>query len=348
MHYISFHKTGKVVFALVLVCFFSAVNGCANQIPAQSEFVLGTVCTVNLYNRGNAKVYREIFSRLREIESRMSANMDGTDVEAVNANAGIAPVAVHRDVLEVVQRSLYFAELTGGAFDPTVGPLVKLWNIGSDDARIPRQEEIDAVLPLVNWRNVRVDEDAGTVFLTEPGMRLDLGAIAKGYAADEAARIIAKARIPRAIIDLGGNVYAYGTKEGGAPWRIGIQNPSGLRGSYLGIMEVRDKTMVTSGVYERFFESGGIRYHHILSGKDGYPVSNGLLSVTIVTDHSIDADALSTGVFALGYEQGRALVESQDNAEAVFVFEDMSIRGTSGAFSYFSLTDRDYHIINGE
>jgi thiamine biosynthesis lipoprotein len=175
-------------------------------------------------------------------------------------------------------------------------------------------------------------------------MGLDLGAIAKGYAADEAARIIREARIPRGIVDLGGNIFALGSKAGNRPWRVGIQNPLGPRGSYVGILEIRDKTLVTSGVYERYFEADGERYHHILSTRDGYPVRNGLLSVTIIARRSIDADSLSTGVFAMGYEPGKALVESLPDTEALFIFEDLRIRATAGALRDFTLTDTDFKL----
>ncbi len=321
-------------------------SSCAQAQGPRTEHVLGTLCTVNLFERGSEDAYREIFARLREIENRMSANKDGTDVAAVNAGAGVAPAPVHRDVMEVVVRALEFAELSSGAFDPTVGPLVALWGIGSEAARVPSPEEIASLLPLVNYRDVAVDRAAGTVFLKRPGMRLDLGAIAKGYAADEVARIIRRRGIPRAMIDLGGNVLAYGVKQGNQSWRIGVQDPSGLRGSYMGILQVRNKTMVTSGVYERFLDADGVRYHHILSTADGYPVRSGLLSVTIVADASMDADALSTAAFALGYEKGLPLLESLPGVEAIFVSEDLSVRATTGVKKDFEITDPRYTLVD--
>ncbi|GHV72832.1 FAD:protein FMN transferase [Spirochaetia bacterium] len=331
--------------SLLLILF----TGCSRPVPSRSEFVLGTVCSVNLYNRGNQKVYREIFARLREIENLMSANLDDSDPGRINNAAGIEAVEVHPDTIAVLKRAVRFAALTGGAFDPTVGPLVKLWGIGSDAGRIPGEEEVAAVLPLINWRDMVIDEAVNTVFLKRRGMRLDLGAIAKGYAADEAARIIKAAGIKRALIDLGGNILVLGAGRNGGrgSWRVGIQNPLEGRGAYFGIAEVADKTLVTSGVYERFFESGGRKYHHILSTRDGYPVDNGLLSVTVIGDSSIDADTLSTSLFALGYEAGSALAESLDNTEAVFVFTDLGIRGTSGAFESFTITDDGFRILTG-
>ncbi|MDR0562434.1 MAG: FAD:protein FMN transferase [Spirochaetaceae bacterium] len=315
------------------------ITGCAKEIPIQTEFVLGTVCTVQLYHYGSAKIYNAVFSRVREIENRMSVVIPDTDIARINRNAGIEPVPVHQEVITLLERSRYYAELSGGAFDPTVGPLVKLWDITSEHPRLPSAEAIQEALALIDWRDVIINREAETVFLRRIGMALDLGAIAKGYAADEAIKIIKQAGIPRGIIDFGGNIFAYGEKASPkSPWRIGVQHPLGGRGSYIGILEVSNKSVVTSGVYERYAEIDGVRYHHILSTADGYPVHNGLLSVTIIADASVDADALSTAVFALGYEQGKALVESLGTADAVFIFADTAIRFSQGAEALFKET----------
>jgi thiamine biosynthesis lipoprotein len=327
---------------------FSALilTACSRTEASRSEFVMGTVCTVTLYGQGSARVYRDVFSRLREIEDRMSAGLPDSELSRINAAAAREPVQVHKDVFTVIERSLHYAALSGGVFDPTVGPLVSLWGIGGENPRLPPQEEIDAARALVNWRDVVLDREQGTVFLTRPGMALDLGAIAKGYAADEAAAIIAGAGIKQAIIDLGGNILVYGVKKDKTPWRIGIQDPSGLRGSYTGFLRVRDKTVVTSGVYERYFELDGRRYHHILSTDTGYPADNGLLSVSIVADSSIDTDALSTAVFAMGYEKGKALLESLEDVQGIFIFGDRGIR-ICGDLD-FTLTDDTYRVIEKE
>jgi thiamine biosynthesis lipoprotein len=330
---------GALVFLLLPL-----LSGCGKALPAQSEYVLGTVCTVNLYNGGTARIYGEIFARLREIEDRMSTTLPDSDVTIINQNAGIQPVAVHEDVIEVLEAALGYAELSGGAFDPTVGPLVNLWGIGQGGTRVPAEDEIRRALSLVNWRDVVIDPQAGTVFLQKTGMGIDLGAIAKGYAADEAVRIVKKNRVSGAIIDLGGNIFAYGEKEGKQPWRIGVQSPLADRGEYFGILELRNKTIVTSGVYERYLEIDGRRYHHILSTINGRPVETGLLSVTIITSRSMEADGLSTSVFALGYEKGAALIESIDGAAAIFVFEDMSVRGTRNALESFTLSDPAFRL----
>jgi thiamine biosynthesis lipoprotein len=229
-----------------------------------------------------------------------------------------------------------------------VGPLVSLWNIGPETGRVPGEDEIADALALVNWRHLLIDREAGTVFLRREGMAIALGAIAKGYAADEAARIAREAKVKRAVFDFGGNIAVLGWREkkGGEqlPWRIGVQNPlkENERGAYIGILQVHNTSVVTSGVYERFFESDGKRYHHILSTTDGYPVDNGLISVTIVTAGSTDADALSTTVFALGFEKGKALIDSIPDTEALFIFDDNSVRITAGLAEIFSLTNKEF------
>jgi thiamine biosynthesis lipoprotein len=326
-----------------LLCAIALASCSGRTEPLRTEFVLGTVCSITLYEQGKPAVYNDIFNRLREIEDRMSVNLPDTDVARINAAASIAPVQVHSDVFEVIRQSLHYAEISGGAFDPTVGPLVSLWGIGGDDPRVPSQAEIDAALALVNWRDVELDGERLSVFLRRPGMALDLGAIAKGYAADEVAAIIRKAGLKRAIIDLGGNILAYGEKRDKTPWNVGIQTPLEDRGDYFGIISGPERSFVTSGIYEKYFEADGERYHHIFSPSDGYPVRNGLMAVTIIAKYSIDADALSTAVFVLGYEKGRALVESIEGTEAVFVFDDMSVRQTREAG--LTIVDGSYRLL---
>jgi thiamine biosynthesis lipoprotein len=386
----------------VVFIFLLLFTDCSRSVGAQAEFALDTVCVINLYESGSNRLYSRIFSRIREIGTTMSAFpgefedllsgydgvMQGSDnavstlvsgVLAINRQAGITPVKVRADLLEVLETALRYAELSGGVFDPTIGPLVKLWDIGTKarlieddkiaarlgqvDSRdlaaetrlIPTDDEIAAALELVNFRDLIIDRDSGTVFLRRKGMEIDLGAIAKGYAADEAARIAKEGKARRGIIDLGGNILAMGWRgERGKellPWRVGVQNPFGSRGENIGVLSVHDASIVTSGVYERFFEieAGGAlsgenvkRYHHILSTASGYPVDNGLLSVTIVTGRSMDADALSTSVFAMGYEKGKALIDSIPDVEAVFVFADRSVKITEGLSEIFTLTDDEF------
>ncbi|MCL2244155.1 MAG: FAD:protein FMN transferase [Treponema sp.] len=310
--------------------------------PSRTEFALGTVCTVTLFDKGKDQIYNDIFNRLREIENLMSVNIPSSDISRINAAAGIEPVQAHEETIKVIKRSVFYAEVSDGAFDPTVGPVVSLWGIVNENQRIPDQTEIDEILPLVNWRNIDINLEANTVFLKYQGMALDLGAIAKGYAADEAVAIIRNTKVKQAIIDLGGNVILYGEKKDKSLWRVGIQNPLETRGIITGVVQVKEKTVVTSGVYERFFEQDGKRYHHIFSPWKGYPSDSGLLSVTIIADNSMEADALSTAVFVLGYERSKTLLDLFPDTEAIFIFEDMSIQTTSAL--NLTITDKAYFL----
>ena len=343
----------RVNWRLNFLFFILIFSACSPAETPRAEFALGTVCSVRLFEKADSRVYKEIFSRIREIDNRMSVNIVVSDISRVNAAAGIEPVQVHEDVFFVVQRALHYAQFSGGAFDPSIGPVVSLWEIGKNP-RVPAQKEIDEVLPLVNWRNVELDAQTFSVFLKYPGMALDLGAIAKGYAADEAAAVIKSAGLKRAVIDLGGNIVILGRRKDKKPWRVGVQSPGEDRGVSIGILQITEPagqtqngnaaqmSVVTSGVYERFFEEDGRRYHHIFSPDDGRPAENELLSVTIITANSIDADALSTAAFVLGYEKGKALIESLPETEAVFIFEDKTVRKTDKAD--FILTDKTFRL----
>ena len=317
-------------------------RGASERAPVSRTEIglLGTACTITIY-RGEAEpAFDAAFKRIAEIEDRMTVNGDDSEVIRVNRAAGVKPVRVSPDTFAVIARGLEFSRLGDGAFDITVGPLVKLWGIGTAAARVPSPKEIRDALARVGWRDVELSQKDSSVFLKRPGMALDLGAIAKGYAADEVARILREHGIASALINLGGNVLTVGRKPDGTPWRIGAQNPEQPRGTHIGIVEIGQEAVVTSGSYERYFEAGGRRYHHILDTRTGFPVSNGLAAVMIVTPDSTTADGYSTLVFALGLERGRRLVESSAGAiEALFITESREVHLTPGLKKSFRLSD---------
>ncbi|MDR2049006.1 MAG: FAD:protein FMN transferase [Treponema sp.] len=349
---------------------FALFSACSpeGRSGARTELALGTLCRIELFSGEKPELYNRLFSRLYEIERMMSVNLEDSEVSRINKAAGSVPVPVSPELFTVLERAVYFAEASGGAFDPTVGPLVTLWGIGGDSPKVPDREEIDAALALVNWKELELNRGtgetvdgmsggasgadgpvSGTAFLRRRGMALDLGAIVKGFAADELVKILREAGTKSAVIDLGGNIYVYGTRprrsffsESGetSKWRVGIQNPLDDRGAYAGYLELDEASVVTSGVYERFFTGDGKRYHHILDTVTGFPVENGLLAVTIAASSSMDADALSTAVFALGREKGAALAQAH-GAGAVFIFEDKTIRVSS---ANFTLTDTGFRL----
>ena len=318
--------------------------GCKKEaMPPQSQLHLGTVCTINLFDQGSTELYGQMFQKLKGIEQAFSVNLSDSAVSQINQSAGITPVIVPQEVIYVLQEALRIAERTGGAFDPTIGPLVNLWDIGGDNSQVPSQQAIDHARSLVDWRLVEIDSQRGTVYLPKQGMALDLGGIAKGYAADELVAIAQEAGIQQALFDLGGNIYAFGTKADGTPWRVGVKDPAQPGGSPALALAVQDRSVVTSGMYERFFEQEGIRYHHILNPATGYPVWNDIQSVTIVSKSSLLADALSTSVFVLGREKGLALLESED-AEGVIIGEDNLVYPTSGIADQLSVVTSSYQL----
>jgi len=347
---ISNRRARRVCIALIALLILPSVSlmAAGSREPertSRTELLLGTTVTVTTYGKVPNGVVDQVFERVAEIERRMSTSEEDysdTELLRVNAAAGVDAVVVSPDTFSVVEQGLAFSRMSDGAFDVTVGPLVKLWGIGTDHAAIPDPEDLARALDLVDYHDVQMNPDDTSIKLAREGMALDVGGIAKGYAADEAARILTEAGVSTALLDFGGNILTVGSKPDGSPFRIGIQVPDATRGEYLGIATVSDKAVVTSGTYERYFEVDGVRYHHILDTTTGYPVNNGLDSVTIITPESIRADALSTVVFALGLDEGRTFVESLDAVEAIFVTHDDDVYMTSGAGSFFELTNESY------
>ena len=214
------------------------------------------------------------------------------------------------------------------------------------EAKVPTIEEIKEKIQYINYNDVELNNSEKTVFLKKPGMIIDLGGIAKGYTADVIAQTLKDEGVEKAIIDLGGNIYALGEKAENTLWRIGIQNPDQTRGEIVGSINVKDKSIVTSGIYERFIEQDGVKYHHILSPKSGYPYDNEIAGVTIISDKSIDGDALSTSVFSMGITKGLEFINSLPDTEAIFITKDHKIYLTEGSQEIFKLTNDDFQIIN--
>lgn len=312
----------------------------------RTEFALGTVVNITLYDHQSEEILDKAFNRIKELEDTLSINKTDTLIDEVNNNAGISPVIVDSDTFKVIQKGLSYSNLTNGSFDITVGPLVKLWSIGFPEARVPSQSEIDSVLPLIDYNNIILDEATQSVFLKEPHMLIDLGGIGKGYAADEVASLLRSEGVEHAIIDLGGNIYTLGNKPGNKLWSIGIQDPTHERGNTIGYITVANKSVVTSGIYERYLEENGIKYHHILDPETGYPFENNIAGVTIISEYSTDGDAISTSVFSKGIEEGLRFVESLDGIDAIFISKDGKIYLTSGASTFFTLTNESFEIVS--
>ena len=344
----------KKLFSLIIITIsiVSILAGCSSKAPkapssstdpvSKTEFFMGTSVKITLYDHQQDQIFTEVFDRIKQIEERLSINEEGTEIDKINEAAGVSAVKVSEDAFINIKEGLEYSRLTEGSFDITVGPLVKLWSIGLPEAKVPTQVEIEQALPLINYQDVVLDEEASTVYLKNKGMMIDLGSIAKGYTADVIAEMLKEKGVQRALIDLGGNIYALGSHPEGRPWNIGIQSPYSTRGEIIGYLPIENKSVVTSGVYERYIEQDGKKYHHILNPFTGYPYDNEILGVTIISDKSIDGDALSTSVFSKGLQGGMEFIETQSDIDAIFITKENKVYVTSGIKDSFVLQDTSF------
>ncbi|WDV46242.1 FAD:protein FMN transferase [Clostridiaceae bacterium M8S5] len=335
-------------FGIILIVSLLVFVGCDRQPIkpiAKKNLLLGTIVNIKIYDDVDDKIFNEIFTRLEDIENKMSVNIEDSEVSMINKQAGNSAIKVSDDTYYVVNQGKEFSKMSNGRFDISILPLVELWGIGTEKAKLPAKEQIQQKLALINYREIITNDSEKTIKLGKKNMALDLGGIAKGFAADEIIKILNKQKIKGAIIDLGGNVIVYGSSPNNKYWGIAVQNPFKNRNNYVGIISANNKSIVTSGIYERNFEYRGKVYHHILDTYTGYPVENNLASVTIVSDSSIQADALSTATFSMGLDKGREFINSIDNAEALFITKDSKIYITKGLKDNFELVDEGFVLI---
>lgn len=333
----------KILQVLIIVT-LTVISCTGNKLKpySKSHFAMGTVCSITLYEEKAGFDFYEAFKVIENIENKMSPVISDSELYRINLNAGIQAVQVSEDTYMVIKEGIRYAELKGSKFDISIGPLVNLWGIGTKHQNVPESADIEAILPLIKSESISLDDNNRTVFLKKKGMAIDLGGIAKGYAADAVKDFLIKRGFTKGIINLGGNVLTFGFKTTGTPWKIGIQYPGDSNGNYIGILETGENSVVTSGIYERYFEKDGKRYHHILDPDSGYPVENELLSITIVTGRGITADAYSTVVFSEGLQKGMELLESTPDMEGIFITKKMKVYTSSGLRDSFTLSSPDF------
>ena len=320
--------------------------GQAGPVARTRDDLLDTVITITVYDGTDAGIIDDAFERIAAIEKAMSATLQGSEIRALSDCAGKSPATLSDETYRVVKEAYEMSIESGGAFNLAVGPLVRLWGVHTEAARVPGAAEIEAALNLTDYNDVVLSDGDKSVYLKREGMGVDLGAIAKGYAGDAAAQILKDGGSGHAILDLGGNIVAIGGNPNGDEWKIGVRDPIEGGCGYIAVVRVRDKAVVTSGAGERYFESGGRRYHHIFDSSTGYPAESGLLSVTIIADNSAEADKLSTAAFVLGLQGGLRLLENYKGAEAVFITDGFEVYVTPGLKSSFALADDRFSLAN--
>lgn len=310
----------------------------------KTDFLLGTAVALSVYHPNTEELITQALDMVKDLEKRITVNASGSEVDAINEAAGDHAVQVSEDVYELIKQGLKYSQEFDGSFDITVGPLTSLWRIGFPDARKPSQAEIDAALPLVNYKNVEIDDATHSVFLKEKGMLLDLGGIAKGFIADQIWKLFSKEGVTTAIIDLGGNIVVMGGSPArdGVAWNVGLQDPFESRGTTFGTILEKEKTIVTSGIYERYLEVDGQTYHHILNPKTGYPFDNEIAGVSVIVSSSTRGDALSTSMFSVGVAEGLKYVNAHDDIDAIFVTRDKKVYVSDSIKDSFKLTESTY------
>lgn len=287
-------------------------------------FYFDTVVTLTFYGAEDG-LMEQVWMACERYENLLSKTVEGSDVQRINASRG-EPVTVDPETWAILQRAKEISRLTGGAFSVTIAPLSAQWDFTGGTNRMPTDEERLAALPLVNDELLELGED-NTVTLPE-GMEIDLGGIAKGYIADQVAAML-EGRVHGATLSFGGNVYAVGLKPDGTAFNLGIQDPMGATGNAIAVVQATDVSLVTSGIYERYFMVGDTRYHHILDPETGLPADSDLASASILDVSSMDADALATACIVLGRDKAKALMEEMGR-EAVFITREGVITTTDG------------------
>ncbi len=300
------------------LCITGCLGNETNEIHKTSHLLMGTLVEISIVDKREkaVKASRSALEEMKRVERLTSFHMDGSELKKLNSRAGQGPVEVSKELFDLIKLSLDLARSSASSFDPTIGAVSELWGFSTENPKPPEKKELEKSLKNTGIDKVQLDEDSCTVSFPAR-MAMDLGAIAKGYALDRAESILRQQGITSALINAGGDIIAIGGKGEENEWKIGVQDPDKSR-SILAVIPIKDRAVVTSGNYERFFEKDGIRYHHILDPKTGYP-AKGLKSVTVIANGGATADAMATAVFVLGKDKGLKLINSRKDLDCMLL-----------------------------
>jgi len=304
------------------------------------DFLMNTNVEQKIFGHAPDVIYNATLKKLYELENLMSFYRDDSEISLLNRFAGKAPVKVSGELMLILEQSQKFTILSGNAFNIMLSPIIQLWRKSGAENKLPSSECVKKVLALCSSENLVLDKNEQTAYLKKKGCMVDLGAIGKGFAADVCHEIYKNMGASSAFINLGGNVKALGNRPDGKQWTVGLQHPDKPRDTCYGVIMCADQSVVTSGAYERYQKIKGAKYHHIVDGKTGYPSGSNLKSATVISQSSMQADALSTAVFVLGLEKGADLIYNSDCAGAVFFTTDNKVYVTKDVKHNLGLIER--------
>lgn len=330
-----FLKRFSVLLPALCLLLCACGSGAKDASVTRTVFAMDTVMDVTPYGRNAEKAAAAAIERITELEKTFSVTMEDSDIFAVNRANG-QPVTVSDDTITLLQTALDFCGQTHGALDVSIYPVLKAWGFTTGDYRVPDAEELAALLARVDYAKVQCDADASTVTIPAE-MEIDLGSVAKGFTGDEIMRVFRDNGVTSGMVNLGGNVQTLGSKPDGSVWRIGVQSPTGE--GYVGVIEVRDEAVVTSGGYERYFEQDGEVYWHIIDPATGAPAKNGVISATVVSASGVRCDALSTALFILGQDAAEDYWRAHADFDYLLVLEDGRLVASEGIADRFAPSD---------
>lgn len=321
----------------------SSEEGVQEDTPSATKdfFAMDTYMEVAAYGEQAEEAVSQAQARVEELDSMLSTGLEDSEVSLLNSNA---KGTLSEETFYLMTRSMDIWKITDGSFNPAIYPLMELWGFTTGDYQVPEEEEVKEKLADTNPEDIQLYEDTRKVAFARKGIKIDFGGIAKGYTSAQIMEIFKEYGIESGMVSLGGNVQVLGCKTDGSLWRVGIQNPDSEEG-YLGVLETKDRAVITSGGYERYFEQDGETYHHILDPETGYPAENGLKSVTIVSKDGVLADGLSTALFVMGPEKAKKFwMNSEDDFDVILWTEEQKMYVSEGIEDSFD-TDYDMEVI---
>jgi FAD:protein FMN transferase len=325
------NRFSLIVLTSLMLTAFSSCSAKEESMYKKSMPMMDTIVSITVVCESKEraeKAMEEAFAAIDHIGNLINYYSDTSELSAINRNAGISETKVSPETFGIIEEAIYVADSSEGSFDPTIGPIIKLWDFA--DKKLPSETEVRHALPLVNWRDIIMDRKTLTVMLRKKGMMLDLGGIAKGYAADIAATSLMKQGISSGLVSIAGDIRTFGLKPDNSAWTIGIKNPRQTtdRDEIIAKIRLTEKAISTSGDYERYFIAEGKRYHHLLDPKTGFPAAT-CRSVSVVADKGVYTDAFSTAIFVLGPDKGMKLAKDL-GMDALIIDSNGTMHTTDG------------------